>query len=73
MGLKIHDPKKYWDIKMKKSASFFLGTRVQTCSHIIKKGNKMVAVQFPLEKTGWKNPNSYQNMTKSTEVESWTR
>jgi len=37
------------------------------------KGGKAVAVAFPLEKTGWKNPNSYINTQKSTELESWAR
>jgi hypothetical protein len=32
-----------------------------------------VAVAFPLEKTGWKNPNSYANTKRSAEVESWAR
>ena len=32
------------------------------------KGGKAVAVSFPLEKTGWKNKNSYQNTKKSEET-----
>ena len=32
-----------------------------------------VAVAFPLEKTGWKNPNSYANTKRSAEVTSWAR
>ena len=37
----------------------------------MKKG-QAVAVAFPLEKTGWKHPNSYQNQKFSSEKESWT-
>jgi len=57
---------------MDKSASFFRNTRVQTCSHIVTKNGKTVAVQFPLEKTGWKAPTSYQNTAKSSEIQSWS-
>ena len=63
---------KFWDTKMDKSAPFFRNTRVQTCSHILRQGNKTVAVQFPLEKTGWKAPTSYANTAKSSEVQSWS-
>jgi hypothetical protein len=35
------------------------------------KNGKAIAVAFPLEKTGWKNPNSYANTKRSAEVESW--
>lgn len=55
----LHDPSQFWDTKMDKSAPFFHNTRVQTCSHIVTKNGKTVAVQFPLEKTGWKAPTSY--------------
>ena len=44
---------------MDKSAPYFHNTRVQTCSHILRQNGKAVAVQFPLEKTGWKAPTSY--------------
>ena len=64
----LHDPSSFWDTKMDKSAPFFRNTRVQTCSHIVTKNGKTVAVQFPLEKTGWKAPTSYQNTQRSTEV-----
>jgi hypothetical protein len=37
------------------------------------KNGKAVAVAFPLEKTGWKNPNSYANTAKSSETASWAR
>ncbi len=60
-------------IKMEKSAPFFRATRVSTCSHVMMKNGKAVAVAFPLEKTGWKNPNSYQNKSRSSEVESFAR
>lgn len=35
------------------------------------RNGKAVAIAYPLEKTGWKNPNSYNNTKKSSEVESW--
>ena len=66
----LHDPDSYWDKKMQKSAQFFKGTRVQTCSHVMMKNGKAVAVSFPLEKTGWKNKNSYGNTKKSQEAKS---
>jgi hypothetical protein len=59
--------------KMTESSPFFRGTRVQTCSHVMVQNGKAVAVAFPLEKTGWKNPNSYGNTKRSSEVESWAR
>ena len=68
----LHDPSNFWDTKMDKSAPFFRNTRVQTCSHIVTKNGKTVAVQFPLEKTGWKAPTSYQNTQRSTEIQSWS-
>ncbi len=34
------------------------------------KNGKAVAVSFPLEKTGWKNKNSYANTKKSVEMKS---
>lgn len=57
--------------KMRESAPFFKDTKVQTCSHIVVKNGQAVAVAFPLEKTGWRHPNSYVNTVKSSEVESW--
>ena len=58
---------------MNESAPFFRSTRVQTCSHVMMKNGIAVAVAFPLEKTGWKNPNSYANTKRSSEIESWAR
>ncbi len=55
---------------MQKSSNYFKGTRVQTCSHVMMKNGKAVAVSFPLEKTGWKNKNSYAHTKKSEEVRS---
>ncbi len=69
----LHDPTKFWDTKMDKSSQFFKNTRVQTCSHIVTKNGKTVAVQFPLEKTGWKAPTSYQNTARSSEIASWSQ
>ena len=37
------------------------------------KDGRSVAVAYPLDKTGWKHPASYQNMGKSSEVESLMR
>ena len=53
---------------MNESAPFFRTTRVQTCSHVMMKNGIAVAVAYPLEKTGWKNPNSYTNTKRSSEV-----
>jgi hypothetical protein len=69
----LHDASQYRDIKMEKSAPYFRQTRVATCSHIVTRNGKSVAVQYPLDKTGWKHPNSYQNTKKSSETESWAR
>ena len=68
----LHDREQYWNTKMEKSAPFFHNARVQTCSHILRQNGKAVAVQFPLEKTGWKAPTSYQNTKRSSEVMSWS-
>ena len=51
----IHDPSKFWDTKMAKSSNYFKQTRVQTCSHVLYKNGKAIAVAFPLEKTKAKN------------------
>ena len=51
MARTIHDPEKYWDNKMAKSSNFFKQTRVQTCSHVLYKNGKAIAVAFPLQKT----------------------
>ena len=58
----LHDPSTYWDNKMDRSSPFFRETRVQTCAHVKSQINgKSYAVGFPLKKTGWKAPNSFQN------------
>lgn len=67
----IHDMDAFLEKKKTESAPFFRTARVQTCSHVMVKNGKAIAVAFPLEKTGWKNPNSYANTKRSTEVESW--
>jgi len=43
MSKYLHDPETYLKIKNDKSAQYFLNTRVQTCSHIIRKNGKAVA------------------------------
>ena len=70
----IHDPETYRRIKIEQSDPHFYNTRVATCSHILK-GNdgRAVAVAYPVEKTGWKHPSSYQNLNKSSEVQSIMR
>ena len=73
MGRTIHDMEAYRQKKMDESAPFFRTTRVQTCSHVMMKNGIAVAVAFPLEKTGWKNPNSYANTKRSVETQSWAR
>ena len=69
----LHDKEKYSQIKADRSAHFFNNTRVQTCAYIVRKNGTARAIQFPLEKTGWKAPNSYQNVKRSSEVTSWSR
>ena len=58
-GRSIHDMEAFKEKKITESAPFFRDARIQSCSHIVMKNGKVVAVSFPLEKTGWKNPNSY--------------
>ena len=61
----------YASIKQEQSAPYFRNTRVSTCSHIKQDHNgRAVAIQYPLQKTGWKNPASYQNMNKLTHTAS---
>jgi len=67
----IHDMTAFREKKMNESAPFFRTARIQSCSHVIMKNGKAIAVAFPLEKTGWKNPNSYVNAKRSSETESW--
>ena len=55
MSRTIHDPEKYWNNKMAKSSTFFKQTRVQTCSHVLYKNGKAIAVAFPLQKTAAQN------------------
>ena len=56
----IHDPTKYKQIKYEQSNPYFRDCRVTTCSHILTGvDGRSVAVAFPLEKTGWKNPMSH--------------
>jgi hypothetical protein len=69
----LHDLEAYKIKKMEESSPFFRTTRVQTCSHVMMRNGKAIAVAFPLEKTGWKNPSSYGNVKRSSEVESWSK
>jgi hypothetical protein len=69
----LHDRQSYMEKKMTESTPFFRTTRVQTCSHVMMKNGRAIAVAFPLEKTGWKNPNAYGNVKRSSEVDSWSK
>ena len=70
----LHDPATFRKIKLEQSNPYFNNAKVSTCSHIlVGKDGRSVAVAYPLEKTGWKNPASHQNMNKSSEVESLMR
>ena len=69
----LHDRQSYMEKKMTESTPFFRTTRVQTCSHVMMKNGRAIAVAFPLEKTGWKNPNAYGNVKRSSETESWSK
>ena len=70
----VHDPEQFKEIREKKSNPYFNDCKVKTCSHILTGvDGRSVAIAFPLEKTGWKNPTSHQNMKKSSEVESLMR
>ena len=73
MNRTLHDMNTFREIKMTQSSPFFRKTRVETCSHVLTKNGKSVAVAFPLEKTGWKNKNSYQNTSRSSYIESLAR
>ena len=70
----LHDPDVYRKKKIEESNPYFKECKVQTCSHIIMdKSGRSVAIAYPVAKTGWKHPASYQNMNKSSEVESLMR
>ena len=69
----LHDLNAYKIKKMEQSSPFFRTARVQTCSHVMMRNGKAIAVAFPLEKTGWKNPNAYGNAKRSSEVDSWSK
>ena len=69
----IHDPEVFKSIKFDKSAVYFRNNKVSTCAYIQKKNGgsgKAIAIEYPLEKTGWKNPASYQNFNQSSELQS---
>jgi len=69
----LHDLEFYKTKKETESNPFFRTTRVQTCSHVMMRNGKAIAVAFPLEKTGWKNPNAYGNVKRSSETDSWSK
>lgn len=73
MKRSLHDLDAYKIKKLEQSSPFFRTARVQTCSHVMMRNGKAIAVAFPLEKTGWKNPNSYGNTKRSSEVDSWSK
>lgn len=69
----IHDLEAFKQKKTEESSPFFRTARVQTCSHVMMRNGKAIAVAFPLDKTGWKNPNAYGNVKRSSETESWSK
>ena len=73
MKRSLHDLDAFMTKKQTTSSPFFRTARVQTCSHVMMKNGTAIAVAFPLEKTGWKHPNSYNNTKRSSEVDSWSR
>jgi len=73
MKRSIHDLEAYKAKKEEESSPFFRTARVQTCSHVMMRNGKAIAVAFPLEKTGWKNPNAYGNVKRSSETDSWSK
>jgi hypothetical protein len=73
MKRSIHDLDAYKAKKQEESSPFFRTARVQTCSHVMMRNGKAIAVAFPLEKTGWKNPNAYGNVKRSSETDSWSK
>lgn len=61
----VHEPELFRSIKFDKSAVYFRDNKVNTCAYIQKKNGgqgQSAAIAFPLEKTGWKHPSSYQNL-----------
>ena len=69
----LHDPEEYAKKKYEKSDPYFRNTRVTSCAFIVKKQDgqgKTCAIAYPLDKTGWKNPASYQNTMRSSELRS---
>ena len=69
----LHDLEAFKTKKQTESSPFFRTTRVQTCSHVMMRNGKAIAVAFPLDKTGWKNPNAYGNVKRSSETDSWSK
>ena len=69
----LHDAESFKIKKATESSPFFRTTRVQTCSHVMMRNGKAIAVAFPLAKTGWKNPNAYGNVKRSSETDSWSK
>jgi hypothetical protein len=56
----LHPPTIYHPIKMNQSAAYFKDNKIHTCKKILMKYDKQtVAVAYPLERTGWKNPFSH--------------
>ena len=68
----IHDPDKYWNNKMAKSSTYFKQTRVQTCSHVLFKNGKAIAVSFPLQNTRGSNKQKLPE-TKSVAQSTYSR
>jgi len=59
--------------KMSNTAPFFRQTAVLDCAKVIMKGDKAMAIPFPMKLTGYKAKNSYVNQVRSSETESYSR
>ena len=57
-------------LKSTKSPNFFKTTRVDSCQFVETKNGQTVAVCFPVQKTGYKAPNSWANQKRSSEAAS---
>ena len=61
------------EFKRDNSPSYYKNAMIHSCSHVVMRNGNALAISFPYEKTGWKNPNSTFNIKRSSEVESLAR
>ena len=59
--------------KLETSAPFFRDTKVLSCSKVLYRNGEAIAVGFPLKKTGYMAPGSYANISKSSELTSFSQ